>query len=249
MRATRAARAIVFLFLVLVCAPAQAEYALGARVRGIWVTPAMMAPFLTTSTLMQNPSFGVELIQRRPHYDVVTSIDVSLFSPADGNYLASGHDPNVDSHFVHFDNLTLLSTDVSIIGHTALNRWLELRYGAGVGLGLVLGGAWVVNNGGTGANGQPICTAQNAGDISQCHPVGVDLTSPDRQKMLDATKGPGTDLAGTPHYHQSNEVPPVLPVVNILVGLSARVHRHASLQVEVGFRNAIFFGIGGHYWF
>jgi hypothetical protein len=38
-------------------------------------------------------------------------------------------------------------------------------------------------------------------------------------------------------------------VLNILIGAKFRVHKHVSVQVELGFRDAMFFGAGLHYWF
>ncbi len=218
------------------------RFALGARVRGLFITPAMVAPFLPAATTLASASLGVEFIYRKPSYDVVTSLDFSFTTPSDGNFLGVNHDPSVDTHFVHFDNLNFISADVSIIGHHWFTDWFELRYGAGVGLGVVLGDVYLINNSSS-------CTLANAGDISQCHPVGVDLTSPMRQQQLQATANGMLDTAQTPHYHVSADKPPVLPVLNILVGALFKVHRHVTLQVELGFRDAIFFGGGAHYWF
>ena len=225
------------------------QYALGVRVRGLWVTQAMLSSFLAASTNMQNASLAAEFIYRKRAYDVVTSLDFSFVSPDDGNYLSSGHDPAIDSHFVQFRNLSFLSADVSIIGHNWLTNWLEIRYGGGVGLGLVLGDVLLTNN-------FDQCTLQNAGDIKLCHPLGVDLTSPDREAQLKATEAPPGqplpppgDTAQTPHRHVSADKPPVVPVVNLLVGFNFRLHRHFSAQLEVGFRDAIFFGLGTYYWF
>lgn len=225
------------------------QFALGARVRGIWVTQTMLSPFLNASTNLQNTSLGIEFIYRRVKYDVVTSLDFSFISPDDGNYLSSGHDPAVDTHYVQFRDLNFLSADVSIIGHTWLTRWLELRYGGGVGLGVVLGDVLLTNN-------SDQCTLANAGDLRLCHPLGIDLTAPTHEAQLKATEGqpgqplpPPGDTAGTPHRHVSADKPPVMAVVNIVLGFNFRLHRHVSAQVEVGFRDAIFFGVGAHYWF
>src|SRR5438094_9056376 len=64
------------------------QYALGVRVRGLWVTQAMLSSFLAASTNMQNASLAAEFIYRKRAYDVVTSLDFSFVSPDDGNYLS-----------------------------------------------------------------------------------------------------------------------------------------------------------------
>jgi hypothetical protein len=219
------------------------RHALGARVRGLFVTPAMMAPYLKNSTGMEGASFAVEYIYRYPAFDVVTSLDMSFVNPHDGNYLSNigDHPPELDTHYTQFRNLSFLSADVSIIGHHAWN-WFELRYGAGLGLGVVFGDVLLTNN------GSPGC-ATSPGDTTQCYPLGIMLNQPDTEAKLKATETGQLDTAGSPHRHVSTDKPPVMGVLNILVGANFRVHRHGMLQVEVGFRDAIFVGVGGHYIF
>ena len=220
------------------------KYALGVRVRGIFVPGSFLKPYLKAYTQMNSASVGLEFIYRKPSYDVVTSLDFSYLNVDDGNYLANGHDASLDTHYTEFRNLSFLSIDVSVIGHHswAAAPWFELRYGAGLGLGAVLGDVLLTNDG-------PQCTDANASNIALCHPIGVDLTSKNKEQQLKATEGPGTDTAQTPHRHVSADKPPVMGVLNVLVGFMFHVHKHASVQVEVGFRDAMFVGVGGHYWF
>jgi hypothetical protein len=220
------------------------KHALGVRVRGLFVTPAMMAPFLKASTGMYSASFGFEYIYRYPTFDVVTSLDMSFVNPADGNYLSNvgDHPPDLDTHYVQFRNLSFLSADVSIIGHHAFTNWFELRYGAGLGLGVVFGQVLLTNNGSPGCATAP-------GDTTQCYPVGIPLNQPGTEAALKATETGALDTAQTPHRHVSTDVPPVMGVLNILVGFNFRVHRHVMVQAEVGFRDAIFAGAGAHYIF
>ena len=226
-----------------------AKYALGARLRGVWVTPAMLAPFVQTTSGLQSIAGGAEFIVRHPTYDVVTSLDLTFVSLADGNYLGNGHDATQDTHYVQFGGfgqLTFLSADVSIIGHHAFNRWFELRYGAGVGLGLVLGDVHSINDGRQ-------CTAQNYSDTTKCYPhtpdgtVDIPLGRADTEAKLRATEKAGSiDLADDPHRHVSDNKPPVMIVINVQVGMRFKVHRHLAFDVDVCFRDAIFFGGAFH---
>jgi hypothetical protein len=221
------------------------KYALGARVRYLFAPGSFFAPYLQQYTEMNSASVGLEFIYRKDTYDVVTSLDFSYLNVDDGNWLANGHDPSLDTHYVQFRDLSFLSVDVSVIGHHtwAAIPWFELRYGAGVGLGVVLGDVLLTNN-------SSACTTQNAGDIKACHPQGVDLTSPNREAQLKATESPNAvDTAQTPHRHSSSDKWPAAPVINILIGAMFRVHPHVTINVELGFRDAMFFGAGVHYWF
>jgi hypothetical protein len=223
------------------------KYALGARLRYIFVTQAMMSPFLTASTDMNSVSTALEFSYRRPTFDVVTSLDFSWLALNDGNYLASGHPPDLDTHYVQFRNLSFLSIDVSILGHNWLTKWLEIRYGAGLGLGVVMGDVLLTNNG-------TQCTLANVHDTSQCHPVSptqgpIIPGTPGFEDKLKATEAPkATDTAQDPHRGPGDK-PPVMAVVNIMIGLRFKVHQHVLLGWDLGFRNAIFTGVGVHYLF
>jgi len=218
-------------------------YQIGVHIRPLFVTEAMLAPYLDQRTSMEGFAIGGEFIYRRPRFDVVTSLDFSWLPVKDGNYLGKGNPPDLDTKFVEFRSLSFLSADVSIIGHNALKPWLEIRYGAGIGVGVVFGDVLVTSNFGG-------CTAQNASDIAACHPINVDLTSPDRETQLAATEAPGQkDTGGNPHRHSASEKPPAMVVINILAGFRFKIHPRVTLQIEGGFRNSAFVGVGAHYLF
>ncbi|MFI5288331.1 MAG: hypothetical protein ACHQ17_01710 [Polyangia bacterium] len=228
-------------------APVDHKYELGARIRGIWVTPLMMAPFVQTNSGMSSMSGGAEFVYHRASYDVVTSLDLSFINVQDGNFLGVNHSADVDTHYLQFGDfgqLTFLSADVSIIGHHDFTDWFQLRYGGGVGLGAVLGDVKIINDG-------PQCSQQNFHNVNQCFPVTVGpLGQAGAEQKLKATEnGTTSDSAQDPHRHVSGDKPPVMAVVNLLVGFRFKVQRHLAFDVEVGFRDAIFFGGGFHYLF
>jgi hypothetical protein len=220
------------------------KFQLGARVRTIFVTHLMLQPYLAgnTGTSMTSYSVGLEFIYRRINYDIVTSLDFSALDIPDGNWLGAGHDPTADSHFVEFKNFNFVSVDVSFIGHHKFLPWLELRYGGGLGLGAVLGDVWETNNWSN-------CTLQNASDITQCHPVGVTLGQPNTQQQLQQTENRGVDTAGNPVHHITTDKPPVMGVVNLLIGLRFYPVKRMAITAELGFRDAMFAGVGVHYLF
>ena len=222
---------------------------LGVRARYIFVTKAMLSPYLNadTGTQMNSYSVGLEYVYRKPgkSYDVVTSLDFSWLAVDDGNYLGSGHDPSLDTHYTQFRNLSFISADVSIIGWHKFLPWLELRYGAGLGLGLVPGDVLITNNG-------PQCTAANARDPSQCYPTSPGQSSASRRRRrrprCKATEAATPTPTPRPTAIRAT-VPPVMGVINILVGLRFYPTAHMAVSWEIGFRDAMFFGIGVHYLF
>jgi hypothetical protein len=221
---------------------------LGIRARYLFVTKAMLSPYFNanTGTQMNSYSLGLEYVYRKPGktWDVVTSLDFSWLSVDDGNYLGSGHDPSLDTHYTQFKNLSFISADVSIIGWHKFLPWLELRYGGGLGIGYVPGDVLITTN----AN----CTTANASDTTKCYPT---VTGPINGKLtaaqeaaLKATEGGGTDTNATPHRH-SGDKPPVMGVLNLLVGVRFYPIEHLAITVDIGFRDAMFTGVGVHYLF
>ena len=240
------------LVLCLVAATANAQeldhkYELGARARAIFITPTMIGAVAGTNSSMNSLAIGTEFVVRHKYYDVVTSLDFSFIDISDGNFLGNGRDPSQDTHYWQFGNfgqLSFISADVSIIGHTALGKYVELRYGAGVGLGGFVGQIKVINNGRQ-------CTAANYKDGSQCYPyspqagVNIPLGQPNSEAKLAATEKPGAiDLADDPHRHVSTDVPPAVPVLNVVLGLRFKLHKRVAMDVEGGFRDMMFLGMG-----
>jgi hypothetical protein len=224
------------------------KYQLGAYVRGLFVTNGMLSPYLAanTGTSMESWEVGLQFIYRRPSFDVVTSLDFSWIDVHDGNYLGAGHDPALDTHYVQFSNLSFISVDVSLIGYHKFLPWLELRYGGGLGIGYVPGSVYLTNNG-------TQCTAANANDTTKCYPS---ITGPINGKptaaqeaSLQASDNGQTDTAQNPHRHASGSKPPVMGVVNLLVGLRFYPLPRLALTYEIGFRDAIFTGINVAYLF
>ncbi|MGZ3407487.1 MAG: hypothetical protein ACXVAN_13655 [Polyangia bacterium] len=221
---------------------------LGARARYIFVTKAMLSPYFNanTGTQMNSYSLGLEYVYRKPgkSWDVVTSVDFSWLDVDDGNYLGSGHDPALDTHYTQFRNLSFISADVSIIGWHKFLPWLELRYGGGLGIGYVPGDVLITTN----AN----CTSANASDPTKCYPLVtgpiVGKPTPAQEAALKATEGGGTDTNATPHRH-SGDKPPVMGVLNLLVGVRFYPIPHMAISWEIGFRDAMFTGISAHYLF
>jgi hypothetical protein len=228
--------------------PLDWKHAISAYARYIFVTELMLRPYLEASTPLNSFAVGLQYIHRFTKFDVVTTLDFSWLALRDGNWLAKGNDPALDNKYTQFDKLSFISADVAIIGHYAFNDWLELRGGAGLGLGVVLGDVLTTNN------SNQVCNKDNAGDTSACYPISpvvgpIFLNQPDTEQKLKATEDSSRDdTAQNPHRKNGNK-PPVMAVLNIMMALNFRLHRHVSTQVELGFRDAMFVGAGVHYHF
>ncbi len=228
--------------------PLDWKHALGAYARYMFVTELMLKPYLESATAMNGFAVGLQYHRRYEKFDVVTTVDFSWLTPNDGNWLGRGNDPALDTKYVQFDKLSFVSADVAIVGHHAFNNWLEIRGGAGLGLGVVLGDVL------TTTNSNQVCNKDNAGDTSKCYPISptvgpIYLNQPDTEQKLKATEDSSrTDTAQNPHRKSGNK-PPVMAVLNIMLGLNFRLHKHVSAQVELGFRDAMYAGAGLQYHF
>src|SRR5437868_6732657 len=136
-------------------------YALGARVGGLFVPGGVLSPFLQQYSALDSGSGAIQFTRRKGTLDIVLSLDFSWYNPPDGNWLGANKDPALDTHYVQFHHLSMLSLDVAFLWHHDVLPWLAILVGGGVGLGVVLGDIWLING--------STCTAANAGDPTQCH--------------------------------------------------------------------------------
>jgi hypothetical protein len=213
--------------------PPDLSYGVAARLRWVTVPGWLLNLFTKKNVPLSSWGTGIELFRRKANFDFVVSFGYQNMSPSDGNWLGSGRNAATDTNFVQFQNLALYSIDAAFIWHTTFNDWVGLHYGAGFGLGIVGGHILrTVDNGGG-------CTDANAGDLSQCHPITCTATS-----CTDAQLQAGGRFV-------SNDLPPALPIINVVLGLDFRLPkvRGWEARVEGGFFDAFYLGGGVGYTF
>jgi len=238
------------LFAAPVAQPSQVSpHALALRARWATVPGWSIASFLTAHTQLNDGwSVGLEYLYRRSGFDVVLSVDYSWLEAAPGNFLGKGNNPATDTHFTRFDKLSSLSFDASLIGHWNLTSWLELRVGAGLGIGYVFGDIYqITNNSG--------CTADNAGDPTKCYPKNVGPIEQVNSQTLDKLNGTACpnndDSLDTPNSPCQRSTrtypfnPRVVPVLNTLIGLRFKLQDHVYWHLDGGWRLVGFYAGGG----
>jgi hypothetical protein len=120
----------------------QAEYGIGARFRYVFMPTAVLNLFLDHSTPMASWGIGADFIRRKGNLDIDFAIEWENISPKNGLYESQGDDPGTPGQypdFVEFQNFALLGADASFIWHVNLFSHVQFRYGAGIGVGAVLG--------------------------------------------------------------------------------------------------------------
>ncbi|HEY5449051.1 MAG TPA: hypothetical protein VIQ54_09885 [Polyangia bacterium] len=218
----------------------QADLSYGVATRLRWVTvPAWMLNLFTKKNVpLSSWGTGIEFFRRKANFDLVLSFSYQNMSPPDGNWLgAEPHPANTDTDYVQFNGLALWGVDLSFVWHAPINEWFGIHFGAGIGVAYVAGEILRTSN-------DPArCTEANAGDVSACRPVGSDYRN--GQVVLGANSlQPGPDDPYNPHRFADPNKPPVLPIVNLLVGVNFRLPqvRGWEARLEGGFYNAFFMG-------
>jgi hypothetical protein len=196
-------------------------WGVGARSRFIFLPRGVIELFVAHATSMQSVAFGGEVIRRKGNFDIVFGIEYANISPEDGLYQEKGEDPSMIGmypDYVRFNNFAMLSVDASFIWHTDLTDFMQFRYGAGIGLGFLLGGFTQTDT---------MCNSATTID---------DLNNPRACAEVSGTTEEG-------------DKPPVVPIVNLLIGMRFKLVEQLSLNLEVGFRDVFFVGGGIGYFF
>ena len=193
-----------------------AKLGIGARIRYVSMPSAILNLFVEFSEPMSSVGFALEVVRRKRDFDIVFGLEYEKTSPDDGWWGEKGEtpgQPGEDPDFVEFEDFALVSLDASFVWHKNFNEYVALRYGAGIGAGLVLGEIFQTDG---------MCTSPS----------------------LDSCVVP----PGNPR-EKSEDVPPVVPIVNVLLGVRIKANENLSFNIEGGFRDMFYFGAGGNYFF
>jgi hypothetical protein len=218
--------------------PPDLSYGAGARLRWVTVPAFLLNLFTKRNVPLSSWATGVSFFRRKGNFDIVGTFTYQNMSPSDGNWLGKDHSAVVDTDLVQFRGLALYALDASFIWHQTFTDWIGMHYGAGVGIAIV--GGDILRT----SDDPALCNEQNAGNLAACHPRAVMCTSASCNEQQLQGLGPGPDDPNNPHRFSDNNVPPVIPVVNVVVGVDFRVPsiRGWEATIEGGFYDAFFLG-------
>jgi hypothetical protein len=199
------------------------RWGVGARFRYVFLPAGVLELFLDHATSLSSVGFGAEVVGRKGNFDLVFGIEYDSASPEDGLYQDKGDDPgdcgtNADTcpDFTHFDGLGMIALDANFIWHTKLADKIDLRYGGGLGIGIVTGAIYQTKR---------FCPANvETGDLDDPNSCPTTLPGESEKK--------------------SDDVPPVVPIVSLLLGVKFQVTENIGINVETGFRDVFFLGAG-----
>jgi len=182
---------------------------------------------------------GIELARRRGNLEIQLGAEAEYVQPVEGVYLDHGKNVAVgdEADFIlspaHNNNKRLgwVTLEFTFLNHAPISKRLAIRYGAGLGVGLVrgdLGRYDIICNNATNDSLEPGCVP------------------PDRP-----FNGAGTysSANGSPGMIQKYNLPKVFPVVNVILGLQLRPLKRMTINLEGGIRTAPFLGASTSFFF
>jgi hypothetical protein len=164
--------------------------------------------------------------------DISLAVGFQSMHAPDGNWLGNGKNPVIDTDWVQFKNLGLWTIDLAFVQRQYFNEVFGIHYGAGLGLAIVQG---KVDR--TKSNA---CTDNN---LDSCRPkVCTSTGSGCSESDLQKADTPGDNTAADPHRTKIRDIPPVLPIINLVAGFDFRIAHGLEARLEGGFYDAFFVG-------
>lgn len=199
----------------------EVQWGVGAYSRFITLPSFVFDLFVDHSTSMNSFAVAGSVVRRKGNFDIVFTLEYASTSPKDGLWQEKGEEPGMPSMNPDYVDFQSLAF---LSGDVSFIWHAPLTdfmaFRYGVGIGI----------------GVPLNGYEHAD--TEC-PPGTRLEDLDNPSRCPVTG-----------VNEEDDLPPVLPVVNLLAGLRFKIVDQLSLQVEVGWRFPAFFaGAGLGYFF
>jgi hypothetical protein len=226
--------------VIAVPPPEVVEYGVGLRLRGVFVPQSILELFVTRAAGgASNLGYGVDLVRRKGNLELQLGFEFEHVTVGQGvwiekNKQVPGDDPDyVLSPDSSGHSLGWFTIEFTFLNHTPINKTVAIRYGGGLGLGIVTGELDHYNihcaAGATNANPEPGCVPPRFNGQGQYTDENGNIIGTETQFKYD--------------------LPPVFPVVNAIIGLQIRPIDKLTINIETGIRTLPFFGVSSTYFF
>jgi hypothetical protein len=209
------------------------EYGVGLRIRNVRVPKAILELFVDRAAGgSSNLGLGVELVRRRGTVELVLGLEFEHLQVGEGVWInrdedvAAGNEADfilAPEHAPDNTELGWFTIDFTFVNHAVINKNFAVRYGGGAGIGILTGDLYrydvICAPGATNNNPEPGCRPTQVG---------------------------GTGLGSGPVKY---DLPPVMPVVNFILGVQIKPIAKMVINIEGGIRTAPFFGTTLGYYF
>ncbi len=118
------------------------RHGVGLRLRYIFVPKGLIELFLEEAPSgVSQTGFGIDYVRRKKNFEFSVGFEYDKLAPDDGYFVERGGDPRQagTTDFIEFDGLSWYTIDASIVYHQPLSPLISLRYGGGLGFGIVTG--------------------------------------------------------------------------------------------------------------
>ncbi len=223
------------------------EYGIGLRVRALRVPAGLIELFMERAPgATTGYGAGIELARRRGNLELQLGAEFDYIQPAEGVYIESGGNvaPPPAGRGDEADfllspehngkrRLGWFTIEFTFLNHASITKRIAIRYGAGLGIGILRGelGRYDI-----------VCTdATNASPAPGCVPPDAPFNG----------SGTYSDDGGriTPGTIAKYDLPRVLPVINAILGIQIRPFKKMTINVEGGIRTVPFVGASTAFFF
>jgi hypothetical protein len=217
----------------------EVEYGVGVRLRSVWVPRSVLEVFVTRAAGgAHNYGLGVDLTRRRGTSELQLGFEFEHINVGQGVWINKGDNVSMgdeadyvlgpDSSTGSGNQFGWFTMEFSFFNHAEIQPWLSFRYGAGLGVGVLIGEINHYNI---------ICApgATNASPSPGCVPPrfnGTGMYSEGHETLVKYDLGT-----------------PVFPVVNAILGLQFKPTDHTTINLEGGIRTLPFVGVSSSMFF
>ncbi len=202
-------------------------YFVGARYRALVVPQFMINMFADGGTTFVVHGVGAEFGIRKDNFEILPSVWFANYSFEGVPF--KGKSDGADAWEIIDANLKVLYLTADFLWSSPINEQFAITYGAGAGLGLVMGD--ITRTEGYfpgGLSGNP-----DGAGLARCNGPGG---------------ASGNQCPFDGEYNKTDDAWPVFPWLAVQTGLRYKPHRHFVARLDVGFSTSgLFFGLGADY--
>lgn len=212
----------------------EVEYGVGLRARSIWLPKAVLELFLTRAAGgAHNYGGGLELSRRRGSTELQLGFEYERVNVGQGVWINKGDDVAAGDEADYVlgpgdagKQLGWFTVEFTFINHAELSKTFAVRYGGGLGLGIL------------------------TGELDHYNIVCVNATNAAPEPGCVPPRYNGTGMySGGVQSPVKYDLPPVFPVVNAILGLQIRPTDKLTINLEGGIRTLPFVGISSSMFF
>jgi hypothetical protein len=212
------------------------EYGVGLRARSVWIPKSILELFVERAAGgAQNFGFGLDLTRRRGNVELQLGFEYENVNVGQGVWIKKGEDVALgdEADFIlspesSGNQLSWFTVEFTFLNHAEISKLLAVRYGGGLGVGIVLGEL----------NRHDIICAQ-----------GSTNSMPEPGCIPPGRFGGTGSFSGPEGQVNSYDLPPVFPVINAIVGVQIRPTDQLRINIEGGIRTLPFVGVSTAFFF